>query len=117
MPDSMAREHSKTKRMWDAHGSWLLLFIIGISCFMGGSAFNAASTGQTIKVLSDSYERQENANRQRIRELNDENRELAKQLAIRADQAVQKADEAVQKATEAASKASEVVDKVQPIQQ
>jgi uncharacterized protein YlxW (UPF0749 family) len=105
MPDSMAREKTRTQRMWDAHGSWLLLFVIAISCFMGGSAFNAASTGQTIKVLSDSYERQENANRLRIRELNDENRELAKQLA----QAVQKADQAV-------AKASEIVEKVEKVQ-
>jgi predicted PurR-regulated permease PerM len=110
----MIRTPTKTRRIWDSHGSWILLIIIAISCFMAGSQFNAASTSQTIKVITDSYERQENANRQRIRELNEETRQLAQQLATKADQAVQKADQAVTKATEAATKASEVVEKVQP---
>ncbi|SPZ07532.1 Uncharacterised protein [Pseudomonas luteola] len=116
MPDSMARENSKTRRMWDAHGSWLLLLVIGVSCFMAGSAFNAASTSQTVQVLAESYERQDKLRVQRIRELNDLNVKLAQQVANQVHSAVEKADQAATKANEAAAKASEVVEKVQPIQ-
>ncbi|TWI48060.1 hypothetical protein IQ22_04253 [Pseudomonas duriflava] len=107
MPDSMAREQSKTRRAWDNHGSWLLLFIVAISCFMGGSTFNASSTGQTIKIITDSYERQDAARIARIRELTDQNLALTKQVSDLAHTTAMKADEA-------AEKASKALDKVAP---
>lgn len=102
MPDSMSRETPKAKRAWDNHGSWILLAIIGVSCFMAGSQFNAASTGETVRVLVESYERQDALRTARIRELNDENRALSQRLADTASKAVARADEAAQKAAEAA---------------
>lgn len=102
MPDSMARETPKVKRAWDAHGSWILLALIGVMCFMAGSQFNAASTGETVRILVESYERQDAQRQARIRELNDENRLLSQRLADTATTAVEKADVAAQKAAEAA---------------
>ena len=102
MPDSMARETPKVKRAWDAHGSWILLVVIGVSCFMAGSQFNAASTGKTVQILVESYERQDATRQARIRELNDENLRLTRQIADKASTAVTKAEEAAQKAAEAA---------------
>lgn len=102
MPDSMSRETPKVKRAWDNHGSWILLAVIGVSCFMAGSQFNAASTGETVRILVESYERQDATRQARIRELIDENLRLTRQITGKASAAVSRAEEAAQKAAEAA---------------
>ena len=102
MPDSMSRETAKVKRAWDNHGSWILLVVIGVSCFRAGSQFNAASTGETVRILVESYERQDAQRQERIRELNNDNLRLTRQITDKAYSAVSKAEVAAQKATEAA---------------
>lgn len=102
MPNSMSRDTPKAKRAWDNHGSWILLAIIGVSSFMAGSQFNAASNGETVRILVESYERQDTHRQARIRELNNENLRLTRQITDKAYSAVSKAEVAAQKATEAA---------------
>lgn len=113
----LIRRQGKTRRWWDHHGSWILLAAVGVACFMAGTQYNAANTSSTVRILAESYERQDALRVQRIRELIDQNQRLTNQLSTTVHTAVEKADMAASKANEAASKASEVVEKVQPIQQ
>lgn len=113
MVDAMSRETPKVRRMWDSHGSWVLLVVIGVSCFMAGSQFNAASTSETVRILVESYERQDALRTARIRELHEENRRLSQRLADRADSVIEQAKTAAEKAAEAAA----AIKQSQPIQQ
>ncbi|AYN94413.1 hypothetical protein EAW52_10805 [Pseudomonas sp. LTJR-52] len=112
----LIRRQGKTRRWWDHHGSWVLLAAVGIACFMAGSQYNAANTSTTVRILSESYERQDALRVKRIRELIDQNQILSRQLSTTVHTAVEKADQAASKANEAADKASEAVQKVQPVQ-
>jgi hypothetical protein len=104
--EELKRRQGRGRRFWDHHGSWLLLCFVGICCFMAGSAFNAASTAQTVKVLVDSHERQDAIRVARIRELNQSNIDLIRGVTPKVQAAADKADQAAQKATEALDKAT-----------
>ncbi|WP_341959208.1 hypothetical protein [Pseudomonas sp. RC10] len=104
--EELKRRQGRGRRFWDHHGSWLLLCFVGICCFMAGSAFNAASTAQTVKVLVDSHERQDAIRIARIRELNQSNIDLIRGVTPKVQAAAEKADQAAQKATEAVEKAT-----------
>ncbi|MFJ3487744.1 hypothetical protein ACIPL1_30605 [Pseudomonas sp. NPDC090202] len=103
--EELKRRQGRGRRFWDHHGSWLLLALVGICCFMAGSAFNATSTAQTVKVLVDSHERQDAQRVARIRELNQANIDLIRGVTPKVESAAEKAEQAAQKATEAVEKA------------
>lgn len=107
---SVVRKHSRGRRWFDSHGSWLLLLAVAIASWMAGSQHNAASTASTVQILTDFYQKQEDNRVKRIRELLDINQRLALQLGTKADVAIGKAEQAVSKAAEAADKATQAVD-------
>lgn len=108
------RTPSKTKRFWDGHGSWLLLLIVGICCWMGGSQYNAATTGRTVEILVNSQDNETAEYRKRIRQLHDKIDELNTSVRPQVQQAARDASTAAAKATEAADTAVKAVDKVAP---
>lgn len=104
--EELKRRLGKGRRLWDHHGSWLLLVVIGISCFMAGGQFQAYSDEKTLKTVIESHERQDAQRVVRIRELLGQVDELQSRLVPQASQAAKKAEQAAQKATEAVEKAS-----------
>lgn len=114
MPDSMVRCKSKARGIWEAHGSWLLLLVIGISCFMAGSQFTAVKVNDQFRMMIEAHDRQDAERIKRITRLMDDNKILALRLgdtaglvAEKAGQAADTAQRAAETATEAVSKASE----------
>lgn len=104
---SVVRKHSRGRRWFDSHGSWLLLLAVAIASWMAGSQHNAASTASTVQILTDFYQKQEDKRVARIRELLDINQRLLLQFGPKIEAAADKASEAADKATQAvdASKA------------
>ncbi|WP_213881220.1 hypothetical protein [Pseudomonas sp. dw_358] len=108
------RTHSRTRRFWDGHGSWLLLLIVGISCWMAGSQYSASTMGSTIQILVNSQDKETDSYRQRIRELHDQIDHLNTSVQPVVQQAAKDASTAAAKASEAADSAAKAVDKVTP---
>lgn len=104
--EEIARRMNKSRRFWDLHGSWVILGLVGIFCFMAGSSFNAWTTSSTVRVLVEAHERQDGKRVERIRELINDNRKLTNQLAPQVEQAAQSAERAAVKAEQAVEKAS-----------
>jgi len=94
------------RRLWDHHGSWLLLAIIGIACFMAGSQYTAMSANETLRLVVESHERQDAKRVDRIRELLAENSLLTRQIVPKVSEASEKASEAAAKAAQAVEKAT-----------
>lgn len=99
------RQHSKARRFWDGHGSWLILVVVALSCWMAGSQFNAATTAKTIEVLVRSQDAQDESYRARLRELHDRLEKQASELGPQIHQAAADASRAADKATEASNTA------------
>lgn len=104
--EELARRMNKSRRFWDLHGSWVILGLVGIFCFMAGSSFNAWSTSSTVGILVASHERQDEKRVTRIRELLDDNKRLTDQLGPQVAQAAETAERAAVKAEQAVEKAS-----------
>ncbi len=104
--EELKRRMGKGRRLWDHHGSWLLLVVIGISCFMAGGQFQAYSDEKTLKTVIESHERQDAQRVTRIRELLAQVDDLQSRLVPQASQAAKSAQQAAEKATEAVEKAS-----------
>jgi len=103
--EEIARRMNKSRRFWDLHGSWVILGMVGIFCFMAGSSFNAWSTASTVDVLVKSHERQEEKRIARIRELQGKIEEFQGQFVPQANQAAKTAERAAIKAEQAVEKA------------
>ncbi|HJE71416.1 hypothetical protein [Pseudomonas oryzihabitans] len=101
----LARHKGKTRRWLDNHGSWLLLLAVAVASWMAGSKHSAVTTADTVKILTDSFERQDAQRVTRIRELLDINQKLVLQVGPRVESAATKAEQAADKATEAVIKA------------
>lgn len=101
----LARHKGKTRRWLDNHGSWILLIAVAIAAWMAGSKHSAVTTADTVKILTDSFERQDAQRVTRIRELLDINQKLVLQVGPRVESAATKAEQAAVKATEAVNKA------------
>lgn len=99
--EELKRRLGKGRRLWDHHGSWLLLVVIGISCFMAGGQFQAYSDEKVLKTVIESHERQDAQRVVRIRELLGQVDDLQSRVVPQASQAAKRAEQAAQKATEA----------------
>lgn len=105
--EELRRRMGKGRRLWDHHGSWLLLVVIGISCFMAGGQFQAYSDDKTLKTVIESHERQDKQRVERIRELLADNKLLTDQLGPKVERAAKTAERAAAKAEQAVEKAAE----------
>lgn len=120
MPD-MVRARTKAKGIWESHGSWLLLLVIGISCFMAGSQFTSARVNDQFRLMIEAHDRQDAERIKRINRLMDDNKalslalnEIAGRVTDKAGQAAESAKQAATAATEAVSKASETSNGMTP---
>jgi len=103
--EELKRRLGKGRRMWDHHGSWLLLVVIGISCFMAGGQFQAYSDEKTLKTVIESHERQDAQRVARIRDLLGKIDELQARLVPQANLAAERAERAAITAEKAVEKA------------
>lgn len=104
--EELKRRMGKGRRLWDHHGSWLLLVMIGISCFMAGGQLQSHSSEKSLRAVIESHERQDAQRVARIRELLGHIGDLQSRLVPQASQAAKKAEQAAQKASEALDRAS-----------
>lgn len=102
--EEIARRNNRGRRLWDNHGSWLLLAIIGVACFMAGSQFASYQANETLAMVIKSHERQDGKRVERIRELINLNNTLTIQVGGKVEVAAERATEAADRATEAADK-------------
>ncbi len=104
--EELKRRRGKGRRLWDHHGSWLLLVVIGISCFMAGGQFQAHRDQKTLIAVIESHERQDAGRVARIRELLARIEEIQSRLLPEAEKAAKQAEKAAVKASEALEKVS-----------
>lgn len=91
---------NRGRRLWDAHGSWLILIIVVAVSWNGGMEWQDRKTHAVVNLVIENARTERDDLRARLRAVNDRNIELARALGP-----------AVQKAAEASTKASEAVDK------
>lgn len=109
MTEPLTRVQTKAHRLWCNHGSWLLLLLIGISCFMAGSQFTALRVNDQFKMVIEAHDRQDAERIKRITRLMDDNKELSMLLGNTAGKVADKASEAAATASQAADTATEAV--------
>lgn len=91
----------RSRKLWDKHGSWLILVIVVGLAFNGGAEWQAFKTRSIVTVLIASHVAERDELRARLRQVGDEKQALMERFAPAAD-----------KAQGAADKAQEAVDKV-----
>lgn len=104
---ALCRSRNKGRRLWDQHGSWVLLAIVGVSCYMVGSQMAAINANETLRTVIESHERKDAERAQRIRALTDANTRLTLQLGRTAGEVAEKAGDAATRAAEAAERAAD----------
>lgn len=103
--EDISRPNNKGRRLWDHHGSWLLLAVVGVSCFMAGSQFTASHANNNLRTVVEAHAAQDAVRVKRIRELIDTNTRLTIRLGDKVEVAAERAEEAVNKASEVVEKA------------
>lgn len=104
----------RSRKLWDKHGSWLILVVVFGLAWNGGGEWKSYQCRQVITKMIDSSVAERDDLRGRLRETNRLNRELSAQLgpsAVKAAEAAAKAAEAAESATKAVEKASSAVEK------
>lgn len=90
----------RSRKLWDKHGSWLIMVIVIGLAFNAGSEWQAFKTRAIVSVLIDSHVAERDELRARLRQVGDEKQQLMERFAPAADKAqsaADKADEAVNK--------------------
>jgi hypothetical protein len=92
---------TRSRKLWDRHGSWLILiFVVGVA-FNGGMEWQSYKAQKVVEAVVTSGRIERDELRARLRVMVERNQELAAQLGPavgKAEQAVDKADEVVRKA-------------------
>lgn len=102
---------SRSRKLWDNHGSWLILiFVVGVA-FNGGQEWHSYKTQNIVEAIITSGRAERDDLQARLRAVNDENRALARQLGP----AVQQATTASQEAGKAVEKADRTIEKAKQI--
>lgn len=104
----------KSRKLWDKHGSWLILVVVVGVSFNGGSEWTGYKMRLIIANMLESHVKERDDIRQRARSLSDRNQELARQLGPsveKAEAAARLSTEAVLKADQAVKKADEIISK------
>lgn len=100
---------TKSRKLWDKHGSWLILVVVAGFAFNGGAEWQTYKDQKSFAVLIKSHVAERDALRVRLRLVNDQLKDLSRQMgpAVEnaataskdASKAVQKADATIDKAT------------------
>ena len=98
---------TRSRKLWDKHGSLLILIVVSGLAFNGGTEWQAYKDQRMVEALIVSHTNERDDLRTRLRTVNNELRELSKQMAP----AVDKAATASKEATEAVQKADQTIDK------
>lgn len=86
---------SRGRRMWDHHGSWIMVIFMALLCYMTGVQHMAYNATKQSQVAADLYAAQDDKRAARIRELLDENQSLRGVVTDKATAAAESAKEAV----------------------
>lgn len=97
---------TRSRKLWDAHGSWLILVMVIGLAFNAGTEWEGMKRNAIIKQIVDAGVQERDGLRSRIREISAENRALSKQI----QPTLQKADEAVKKADSVLQKTEKVIE-------
>ena len=104
---------TRSRKMWDRHGSWLILVVVAGFAFNGGAEWQGYKDQKSFSVLVSSHVEERDALRVRLRAVNDQLRELSRQMGPAVEQAAtasQDANKAVQKADETIDKATKLIE-------
>lgn len=100
MGEQYCNPRTRSRKLWDKHGSWLILAAVVGLAFNAGQEVEGYKRNAIIKQIVDAGVSERDGLRARIREVNEENRKLSRQIQPtldKADEAVKKADELIQK--------------------
>lgn len=101
----------RSRKLWDKHGSWLIMVIVIGLAFNAGHEWQAFKTRMIVQTIVDSHVAERDELRARLRQVGDEKQALMERFAPAAD----KAQGAADKAKEAVEKLDKTVDKVNRI--
>lgn len=102
----LCNPRTRSRKLWDAHGSWLILvFVVGLA-FNAGTEWEGMKRNKIIQQIVDAGVSERDGLRQRIREISAENRELSRQI----QPTLQQANEAVDKANTVLQKTEKVIE-------
>lgn len=107
---------TKSRKLWDKHGSWLILVVVSGFSFNGGAEWQAYKDQKSFAVLVNSHVAERDELRVRLRLVNDQLRSLSTQMAPAVEKAAtasEDASKAVQKADETINKASKLIEATQ----
>lgn len=113
MPNKVEGPRTRSRKMWDRHGSWLILVVVAGFAFNGGVEWQSYKSQGIIETLVRAHVAERDDLRQRLRTVNAELRELSKQMAPAVDKAAsasKDASDAVQKADETIDKATKLIE-------
>lgn len=105
--NDICKPRTKSRKLWDKHGSWLILLVVGTLSFNGGVEWESYKNQKTIRPIIESHVLERDGLRARLREANDANRELSAKMGP----AVQQAQTAAKEAGEAVNKADQTIEK------
>lgn len=75
----------RSRKLWDKHGSWLILVIVIGLAFNGGAEWQAFKTRGIVAVLVASHVQERDELRARLRQVGDEKQALMERFAPAAD--------------------------------
>lgn len=104
---------TRSRKMWDRHGSWLILVVVVGFAFNGGMEWQSYKDQKVVTSLVESGRAERDDLRARLRDVNNRNQELARQLGPaveKAEQASRQSGEAVLKADQTLKKANELIE-------
>jgi|ERR1700712_638601 len=104
---------TRSRKMWDKHGSWLILVVVIGFAFNGGMEWQGYKDQKVVESIIISGKAERDEIRARARQLSDRNQELARQLGPaveQAEQAARKSGEAVEKADQTIKKANDIIE-------
>lgn len=107
---------TKSRKLWDKHGSWLILVVVAGFAFNGGAEWQAYKDQKSFEVLVKSHVDERDALRVRLRAVNDQLRDLSAKMPAAVQQAAtasQDANKAIQKADETIDKATKLIEATQ----
>ena len=114
--NDICKPRTRGRKLWDKHGSWLILVVVGILAFNGGVEWESYKNQKTIRPILESHMLERDALRARLREANDANRELSAKLGPAVEQAQtasKEAGKAVDKADQTIERANKLIEATQ----
>lgn len=104
---------TRSRKMWDRHGSWLILVVVCGFAFNGGMEWQGYKDQKIVVSIVESGKTERDQLRARLKEVNMRNQDLAQQLGPavqQAEQAARRSGEAVEKADLTLKKANDIIE-------